>query len=28
VQSIGLIVDWLRGEWYELEPNREVAVKP
>ena len=27
-KSIGLIVDWLRGEWYEPEPNHEVAAKP
>jgi ubiquinol-cytochrome c reductase cytochrome b subunit len=28
VQAIGLLVDWLRGEWYEPESKHEVAVKP
>jgi ubiquinol-cytochrome c reductase cytochrome b subunit len=28
VQSISLIVDWLRGEWYRPEPKSEVAAKP
>lgn len=28
VQAIGLIVDWLRGEWYEPGPRADVAVRP
>ena len=28
VQSIGLIVDWLRGEWPESGPRTDLAVRP
>ena len=28
VQKIGLIVDWLRGEWYEPGPRTDVAGRP